>query len=77
MAEHECPNAKGCEMYRLLKLAGSLATWKINYCNADYTRCERYKLSSAGRPVPVNLMPSGALLRLRPPGGSSGSKDTK
>ncbi|MGH7270762.1 MAG: hypothetical protein ACREJ3_10055 [Polyangiaceae bacterium] len=53
-------------MYRLLKLAGSLATWKINYCTADYSRCERYKLSAAGRHVPINLMPNGALLRVQP-----------
>jgi hypothetical protein len=58
-----CPNSVNCEMYALLRLAGTLETWKINYCNADYTRCERYRLTAAGRPVPPNLMPSGALLR--------------
>ena len=52
-------------MYALLKLSGTLATWKINYCNADFSRCERYRLSSAGRPIPVNLMPNGALLRFQ------------
>jgi hypothetical protein len=50
-------------MYGLLKLSGTLATWKINYCNADYSRCERYKLAALGRPVPINLMPNGGLLR--------------
>jgi hypothetical protein len=50
-------------MYGLLKLSGTLATWKINYCNGDYARCERHKLSTLGRPVPINLMPNGALLR--------------
>ncbi len=50
-------------MYRLLKLSGTLATWKINYCNGDYSRCERYRLAAEGRPVPINLMPNGALLR--------------
>jgi hypothetical protein len=74
MPEGECPNARNCEMYRLLKVAGALATWKINYCNADFTRCERYKLSSAGRPVPVQLMPNGALLRVPHPGASRGTR---
>ncbi len=53
----------GCEMYGLFRLSGTLATWKINYCAGDYARCERYKLSALGRPVPVNLMPNGAVLR--------------
>lgn len=50
-------------MYGLLKLSGTLAAWKINYCSGDYTRCERHRLSSLGRPVPPNLMPNGRLLR--------------
>jgi hypothetical protein len=61
----DCPNVSGCEMYSLFRLAGTLATWKINYCNADYERCERYKLSSLGRSVPINLMPNGSLLQIR------------
>jgi hypothetical protein len=54
-------------MYDLLKLAGSLATWKIRYCGADYTACARFKESSAGRPVPKNLLPNGKLLRYTGP----------
>lgn len=52
-----------CEMYALLKLSGTLKTWQTRYCCADYTSCARYKLSLQGRKVPVNLMPSGSLLR--------------
>lgn len=59
----ECPNTLSCEMYDLLKLAGTLAIWKTNYCNSDFERCERHKLSSSGRPVPRNLLPNGVLLR--------------
>lgn len=50
-------------MYELFTLAGTLATWKINYCTGDYERCKRHELSSEGKPVPINLMPNGALLR--------------
>jgi hypothetical protein len=58
-----CPNSAGCEMYSLFKVAGTLAVWKMNYCNAEYSRCERYKLAAAGRRVPINLMPNGVLLK--------------
>jgi hypothetical protein len=61
-------------MYSLFRLAGTLATWKINYCSADYARCERYKLSSLGRPVAVNLMPNGSLLQIRKPARGKGGK---
>ena len=54
-----------CEMYKLLKLSGTLRTWQTRYCKADYRACARYQLSAEGRPVPINLMPSGALLRAR------------
>jgi hypothetical protein len=59
----DCPNIVSCEMCDLLKLAGTLAIWKTNYCTSDFERCERYKLSSIGRPVPRALLPNGVLLR--------------
>lgn len=58
-----CPHMNGCQMFGLFSLAGALATWKTNYCSAEYTRCERYQRSAQGRVVPNNLMPNGALLR--------------
>jgi hypothetical protein len=51
-------------MYDLLKLAGTLKTWQVRYCQADYEACARHQLSRKGEPVPQNLMPNGALLRL-------------
>jgi hypothetical protein len=59
----QCPHAARCEMYDLLQLSGTLATWKINYCSADFTRCARYKLAAENKPVPINLMPNGVRLR--------------
>jgi hypothetical protein len=58
-----CPNSGDCQMYSLFEMAGALAVWKIYYCNADYTRCARYKLSSSFKGVPINLMPNGVLLK--------------
>jgi hypothetical protein len=60
-----CTHARSCEMYKLLKLSGSLKTWQSRYCNsASHKECARYQLSLAGRPVPINLMPNGALLNV-------------
>jgi hypothetical protein len=50
-------------MYPLLTLSGTLKTWQIRYCHADYQTCERYKRAQQGLPVAAALMPSGALLR--------------
>lgn len=66
----ECPNKKSCPMFGLFRLAGALKTWQIRYCNADFTTCERHRLSGAGRHVPQNLMPNGALLKVPGAGGS-------
>ena len=47
-------------------LSASLKTWQIRYCEADYTRCERYKLAKQGQAVPLNLLPNGKVLPVRP-----------
>ena len=49
-------------MYGLFRYAGTLGAWKLRYCTADYARCARYQRPLAGRHVPTNLMPNGALL---------------
>lgn len=51
-------------MYSLLRLAGTLKTWQARYCCADYSACARFQRASQGAPVPKNLMPSGALLKV-------------
>lgn len=63
LVEGECTHIKSCEMYTLLRLAGTLRAWQNRYCRADYTQCERYKRSQQGREVPVNLMPNGEKLK--------------
>ena len=50
-------------MYSLFKLAGALAVWKTNYCEADFSRCARFSTSARGEAVPINLLPNGSLLR--------------
>jgi len=51
-------------MFPLFNLKSALEVWKIRYCNVpNHVSCARYKLTVQGRPVPANLMPSGALLK--------------
>lgn len=50
-------------MYPLLSLSGTLKTWQIRYCTADYEKCARYQRAARGLPVAPELMPNGALLR--------------
>lgn len=59
-----------CEMYGIFKLSGTLATWKIRYCTADYGACARYQRSARGQSVPANLMPNGELLKRAAPEGA-------
>ncbi|MEW5849810.1 MAG: hypothetical protein AB2A00_13410 [Myxococcota bacterium] len=63
MSDRKCSHMDNCGMYALFNYSATLQVWKINYCTADYERCERYKRSLEGRPVPQNLMPNGVLLQ--------------
>ena len=58
-----CPHARSCEMFELLRAAGTLKTWQIRYCGGNYHSCARHEMSAQGKPVPPNLLPSGQLLR--------------
>lgn len=57
-----CPKIESCPMFQLMSYAGTLAAWKIRYCEGPYQTCARFDLSRKGRPVPINLMPNGAML---------------
>jgi hypothetical protein len=45
-------------------MTAALRVWQSFYCEGCFGRCERYKLSSSGRPVPERLLPNGRLLDL-------------
>lgn len=62
--DERCKHIKDCPMFAIFNLKSALEVWKIRYCNhANHVTCQRYELSAKGRPVPINLMPSGALLK--------------
>ncbi len=58
----ECPHMSDCELYRAFALAHAAEVWKSLYCRGDYAKCERYRLSEAGKVVPGNLLPNGKIL---------------
>jgi len=53
-----------CEMYKLLRLSGTLKAWQNRYCCADFEACARFRRSASGLRVPLNLMPNGGFLQL-------------
>jgi hypothetical protein len=50
-------------MYSVFQHTGTLSAWKALYCTSRYEGCARYERLTLGHPVPVNLMPNGALLK--------------
>ena len=57
-----CSHISTCALFPLLSL--SLEFWKLNYCYGRFEECSRYQASQRGRVVPVNLMPSGEMLKV-------------
>jgi hypothetical protein len=49
-------------MYAEFKMKTVLQFWQKAYCDAEFERCERYKLSIDGKPVPINLLPNGKIM---------------
>lgn len=39
----------------------ALRVWQSFYCEGIYSRCERFKLATAGAEVPERLLPNGRL----------------
>jgi hypothetical protein len=62
-AGRDCQHIQTCAMYTLFRNAGTLKTWQMRFCSAEFRTCERYKRSAQGRPVPINLLPNGEMMR--------------
>jgi len=58
-----CSHVKGCELFVQFAMNPALELWKMNYCEGDHKRCVRYRMSNAGRPVPLTLLPNGRMVR--------------
>ena len=56
----DCPNIEKCPFFDS-KLAGKTGLSTIymkNYCQDDFKKCARYKVSQSGIKVPKNLFPN-------------------
>ena len=59
-----CPHAASCPLFPQFTMKSFLSYWRASYCDADFTRCARYRLSSQGKSVPLNLLPSGNMMKV-------------
>ncbi len=57
-----CTRMNGCPLFKQFSLKASLAVWTSRYCETDFASCARLQLATAGKPVPVNLLPNGRML---------------
>jgi hypothetical protein len=62
--EKGCPHRNNCPMFALFDTADQLHYWRQRYCYTEFERCARYKSMVSGEVPPVQLLPSGRLLRL-------------
>lgn len=54
-----CSHKSGCELYVQFAADPSIQLWKTHYCDSDFSRCARFKLSLRGQTVPLHLLPNG------------------
>jgi hypothetical protein len=62
MVPKACPQQTECALQRSIGMTAALRVWQSFYCEGCFSRCERFKLASSGRPVPERLLPNGRLL---------------
>lgn len=51
-----------CPLYEQFRVQALLNVWKVTYCEGDFEKCERFKMSACGTKVPVTLLPNGKTL---------------
>ena len=59
-----CPRVATCALFQQFSMKSSLRVWKTYYCEGQFSRCERWRLVSASKPVPQNMLPNGRLLEV-------------
>jgi hypothetical protein len=61
-----CPHVNDCQIYPYLR--AGLQLWKTLYClnEEKYALCARYQLARKGSTVPLNLLPNGKTLYIKP-----------
>lgn len=59
-----CDRMEKCSLFQHFALKSSLTVWTSSYCKGDFSRCERFKLATAGQQIPSNLLPNGKMLHV-------------
>jgi hypothetical protein len=59
-----CARIGTCPLFKAFSMKSSLLVWQAYYCEGDWGRCARWKLVSAGQPVPAMLLPNGRTLEV-------------
>jgi hypothetical protein len=60
----DCANLQNCPIFNRFKLEGLKNFWIRIYCKgARQEECERKKLKSEGKEVPINLLPNGEQIK--------------
>jgi hypothetical protein len=54
-----CPHQRRCTLHEQLGTRSALTVWQILFCESGFHRCVRYRLATAGEPVPADLLPDG------------------
>lgn len=57
-----CSHKDTCALFPKITAQASLSIWHRLYCDGDYTRCERYKVSLKGEEPSIRMLPNGNLL---------------
>lgn len=58
----ECQYKPKCPMFARFSLDATKRFYAMQYCQADYQKCARYKLRVNGVPVPEGLLPDGSVV---------------
>ena len=64
-----CPNTDKCELYNQFLIRSIAEIWKIRFCDQGaerHEKCERFKMSAAGRKPVANMLPNGEMLSIAP-----------
>jgi hypothetical protein len=56
-----CPHKLDCALHQNISMKEALRVWQSFYCEGSFSRCERFKLATAGMSVPTRLLPNGRL----------------
>ncbi len=63
-SSRRCSRIQTCKLFPKFALRSSLKVWAASYCEGSFETCERYKLATANRPVPENMLPNGRELNV-------------